>query len=569
MSETDKLEAEKPVIRRGYSGLLSIWLVPLVAVLVAGWLIIKAIDEKGPEISISLFSAKGMDAGKTPLKYKEVTIGIVDRIEFPDDDNGVNVIVAVQEDAKKYLTDTARFWVVAPAIGLEGVSGLETLLSGAYLEIDPGSGGDAETEFIGLETAPVITSTTAGREFLLRAKRLGNAKRGTPIIFRGIKVGKLLGHQLADDNKSVELFAFIEEPYDQLVLEGTRFWDAGGVNVSLTTSGIELGAESIQALLTGSIEFETPEVLNDTWAAEAGHEFNLYANRKSMEEAKFTERVRYILYFDGSVSGLEVGSSVEFKGMKIGTVKEITLEFQRDTGKYFLPVIVDIEPQRVRITEASDRVFSVLEAGKIRGEVVQTLVDKGLRARLKSTNFLTGQLVVDLELFPQKPARYVARNGSLPEIPTLPTELEEITTSLTRLVEKIEKLPIEKISTAFLNTAEGLEKIVQSGELQTTIKEYGKLATSARSVVENIDHNTLPAIGDTVVETRNALKRVDQTLQSATNLFQSADSILSDGSPIKYDLSVMMRELAAASRAVRNLAEFLERNPSSLIGGKK
>ncbi|MBL4906261.1 MAG: MCE family protein [Sneathiella sp.] len=364
MGEDNKLNAEQPVVRRGYSGLMSIWLVPLIAVLIAGWLIIKSVNEEGPEISISLFSAKGLDAGKTPLKYKDVTIGIVDRIEFPEDDKGINVIVSVQRDAEKYLTDTARFWVVAPAIGLEGVSGLETLLSGAYLEIDPGRGGERKTEFLGLETAPVITSTTAGKEFLLRANRLGNVKRGTPIIYKGIRVGKLLGHQLADDSQSVELFAFIEAPYDQLVQEGTRFWDAGGVNVSLSTSGIELGAESIQALLSGSIEFETPAVLRDTWVADAGYEFRLYSNRKSMEDAKFTERVSYILYFDGSVSGLEVGSSVEFKGMKIGTVKEITLEFQRETGKYFLPVVIDIEPQRVRIIESTIPFIPFSKKGK-------------------------------------------------------------------------------------------------------------------------------------------------------------------------------------------------------------
>lgn len=569
MSESDDVKAEMPVVKRGYAGLLSIWLVPLIAVLIAGWLIVKSVRDEGPEVSISLISAKGMEAGKTRLKYRDVVIGVVERIEIPEDNRGVNVIVSVQRDAEKYMTDTARFWVVAPAIGLQGISGLETLLSGSYLEIDPGKGGDSLRDFVGLDTAPVITSTTAGKEFLLRADRLGNAQRGTPIIYKGIVVGKLLGHKLAEDNASVEMFAFIEAPYDALIHEGTRFWDAGGVNVTLSTAGIEMGADSFQALLSGAVEFETPSVLKDTWIAEEGYEFKLFKNHKSMEDAKFTERLTYILYFDGSVSGLAVGSAVEFKGMKIGTVKEINLEFQQDSGKYFLPVIIDLEPQRVKVTEVSDTVFSVLEEGKIRGKVFQTLVDRGLRARLKSTNFLTGALVVDLDLFPDRPARYLSEGGEFPEIPTLPTELEEITTSLTRLVEKIEKMPIERIANAVLNTAEGLDRIFNSDELKVAIRGYSDLAVSAREMVESIDRRTLPAIDATAKDAQKALQRVDKTLLDASSMFNSADSILAEGSPIKYDLSIMMRELAAASRAVRSFAEYLERNPSSLLGGKK
>ncbi len=566
--QQEEIKGQKPAVKRGYAGLMSIWLVPLIAIAIAGWLIVKTLSEKGPEISISLPTARGMEAGKTPLKYRDVTIGIVDRIEIPDDEDEVRVIVSVQQFAEKYLTDTARFWVVSPAIGLEGISGLETLLSGAFLEIDPGSGGEDQFEFKGLDTAPVITSSTAGREFLLRSNRLGNSKRGTPVIYRGIRVGKILGHRLSDDRQSVELFTFVEAPYHELVQEGTRFWDAGGVNVSLSTAGIEVGAESVQALLSGAVEFETPEIFKNTFVAEEGREFALYQNRQAMEEAKFTERVRYILYFDGSVSGLEVGAAVEFKGMKIGTVRNITLEFHQESGDYFIPVLIDIEPQRVKIAGSDSRIFSVLEADKIRGRVLQLLIDRGLRARLKSSNFLTGQLIVDLDLFPDKPARYVGRHQGMTEIPTLPMELEEITTSLAALVEKIEHLPIERLSRSFVNTAEGIERIVTSGDLQSAISDYRDLAVSVKSMINTIDKKTLPSIGSTVKETRTALQRVDETLKSATNLFQSADALLKDGSPMKYDLSVMMRELAAASRAVRNLAEFLERNPSSLLSGK-
>ncbi|GLQ06592.1 PqiB family protein [Sneathiella chinensis] len=569
MSDETGVPVEKPVIRRGYGGLFSIWLVPVIAILVAGWLIFQNISEKGPEIRIFLPSAKGMEAGKTPLKYRDVVIGVLDRIEFPDDDNGVNLIVEINSSAEKYLTDTARFWVVAPAIGFEGVSGLETLLSGAYLEIDPGTGGKEKRDFVGLETPPVITSRTAGTEFTLLTPRLGTVKRGTPILYRGLVVGKILGYSLSGDKQAVELYAFVEKPFDALVHEATLFWNAGGVSVTLSPAGLEVGAESLQALIAGAVEFETPPFLTDTFRASENHQFQLHSNRSAMENARFTERVSYILYFDGSVSGLSVGADVEFKGMKVGTVKDIKLQINPDTGQYFLPVVIEIEPQRVQIAGEETRIDSVVEAGQRRARIISALIEKGLKARLKTANFLTGQLIVDLDLLPERPAQYVAEQSDMQEIPTVPAGMDEITTSLARLVEKIERLPVERVSKAVLNTAEGLERIVNSPDFAGSVTEIRETARSVRRLVDNIDRETLPAIGGAFEDTRKALQRADQTLQSAEQLFDNTNGMLADGSPLKYDLTVMMRELAAASRAVRNLADFLERNPSSLLGGKK
>jgi len=570
MTNKPDIQAHKPKIRQGYVGLMSIWLIPLIAIGIAGWLIFQSFLSKGPEISLLLPSAKGLEAGVTPLKYRDVTIGLVDRIEIPDDAEGIKVIVSVDQAAAKYLTDTARFWVVSPAISLEGVSGLETLLSGAYLEIDPGAGGgEPRQAFNGLATPPVITSKIPGLEYILRADKLGNVKRGTPILYKGLQVGKILGYLLSDDEQSVELVAFVQDPYTKLIQENTRFWDAGGVTVKVSTSGIEMGATSVATLLSGAIEFLPPLYAKNSALAKKGHEFKLFSSRTALDEAKYTERLPYILYFDGSVSGLSVGAAVEFKGIKIGTVREITLEIQEDTGNYFIPVLIDVEPQRLKVHKRSDALLKTKVGGRLRKNALNALIKKGLRARLKSANFLTGQLIVDLDLFPEKPARYVAVASEYQELPTLPTELEEITTSLTRLVEKIEKLPIDKLANSLIRTAEGLETIVNEGQLVETIGEYKSLAQSVRRTIDQVDKETLPRIAKTVDEGRSALRRVDETLKSATKLFETADATLSDGSPVKYELSVMMRELTAASRSVRNLADFLERNPNALLRGKK
>ncbi|MBE7637235.1 MCE family protein [Sneathiella sp. P13V-1] len=560
---------EQPVIKSGYAGLFAIWLIPLLALVIAGWLVFKSVYDKGPEISITLPSAKGMEAGKTPLKYRDVVIGVVDRIVIPDEQDQVDVIVSVNKESRKYLTDTARFWVVAPAIGLEGISGLDTLLSGSYLEIDPGAGGEAAYEFEGLENPPVISSTVPGREYLLRTGSLGNIQRGSPVIYRGLQVGKVLGHRLALNNQSIEIIAFVEDPYTNLVTTKTRFWDAGAVNVRVSTSGVDIGASSFSALLSGAIEFASLRSDGPAGIAESGQEFYLFTGRSAMEEARYTHRVPFVLYFDGSVSGLEVGAPVEFKGIQIGTVRDISLQLEHNSGEYAIPVVINIEPQRIRVKADPTLPNDPATSQNARRRALESLIKRGLRARLKSNNFLTGQLIVDLDLFPEREARYYAEGSDIPEIPTLPTELEEITTSLTKLIEKVEKMPIDRLSISLTETAEGLQEIITEGQITETIKEIRGVAKSVTSIIGKVDKETLPRINEAVDDGRKTLAEIDKTLNNASTLFKTADNTLADGSPLKYDLSIMLRELAAASRSVRNLAEFLERNPSSLLSGKK
>lgn len=569
MTEESNLDVPQAKIRRGYGSLLSIWLVPIIALGVAAFLIGKTVVEQGTEITVIFENAEGMTPGKTNLKFKDVNIGSLKRIDILDDERGVSVVIDVNREADKYLTDTARFWVVSPSIGLQGITGLETILSGSFIEIDPGKGGERKKEFVGLTTPPVITSTEKGTEYVLSTKSLGNIGRGTPVVYKGLKVGTVLGYRLAKDNQSIDVYTFVKAPFDALVLEGTNFWNAGGVNISVSTSGIEVGAESLQSLLTGAVEFDTQSIYKNTWKAESGHKFELYKNLKAKEDAKYTEKADYVLYFAGSVSGLAVGAPVEFRGIRIGTVKEITLEIDEENKKYHIPVLIEIEPQRITITDAGKRLLSVVEAGNLRKKIIENLIRRGLKGKLKSANFLTGQLIVDLVLKPDTKAVFLATSDRYPEIPTMPADIEKITTSVAQLVEKFSKLPIEELGQKLTDTVGGIDKFINSGELQATIAEYRKLAVTVRKVAESVDEKTLPQIGMTLDETQNAIKKIDATLVAAEKMFSSANSLIADGSPFKYDLTVMLQELSAASRAVRGLAEFLERNPSALISGKR
>ncbi|MCF8468048.1 MAG: MlaD family protein [Sneathiella sp.] len=569
MTDNNDLEAPQAKVRRGYASLMSIWIVPLIALGVAVYLIVRTIAGQGEEVTILFENAEGMVPGKTQLKYKSVDIGVLTRVDILDKDKGVNLVVDVKREADKYLTDTARFWIVSPAIGFQGISGLQTLLSGSFIEIDPGEGGKDQTEFVGLKTPPVITSNDKGTEYILKTQKLRNINRGTPVMYKGLEVGSVLGYRLADDSKAVEVYTFVKAPFDALVLEGSNFWNAGGINVSVSTSGVEVGAESLQALVTGAVEFATPEIYQNTFKAEKKHEFKLYDNERAKDEARYTEKVVYVLYFDGSVSGLSLGANVEFKGIKVGTVRDINLEIDEENQKYYIPVLIDIEPQRISIADDGKNIRSLIETRELRRKIIKDLITRGLKGKLKSSNFLTGQLIVDLDLIPDKKAVFVAKSSRYPEIPTVPTDLEEITSSVSQLMAKLDKLPIDRLGKGLANTVEGFDKFINSGELQTTIAEYRKLAVSIRVVAENIDRKTLPGIDATMDSTRDAVKKIDATLAAAQSMFNSINGMIADGSPFKYDLTNMLQELAAASRAVRGLADFLERNPSSLISGKR
>ncbi|RED48099.1 intermembrane transport protein PqiB [Aestuariispira insulae] len=557
------------VIRRGLASLFSIWLVPIIALAIAGWLAVQAIRDQGPTITIQFETAEGIEAGKTKVKYKDVIVGTVEAIQLNPDLSGVKLTVGMSAGSESYLSENSKFWVVRPRVTLKGISGLDTIVSGAFIEIDPGQPGASTSEFTGLEEPPQLTSSAEGREFILASRKLGSYSVGSPVYYRGFEAGEILGYSLSDDKQSITTRIFIKAPYDALVTVSSRFWDSSGINLSLTAEGMKLNASSLQSLVLGGIEFSTPVSLEDAAPAPDGHQFTLFGSEEDIEEAQYTEKQSFILYFEGSVRGLNVGAPVEFKGIRVGTVTDINLEIDRSTGDFFIPVLIQLEPQRIRFVDSSADVPSM--TGGLKQQI-----EHGMRAQLKTGSFLTGQLFVDLVMEPDKPANYSKRNRyGFPEIPTIPTSLEEITTSITQLVEKIERLPIDQLSNSMLRTAEGVEQLVTSDDIQETVRtlnatllEYRTLAENAQDLTQNLDQTVIPEAAGALADARATLAQTEKTIQSAQLMFGAANSMLADGSPLRYDLENMLRELSASARSIRNLSAYLERNPSALITGK-
>ena len=330
---------EAVVSKRKYQ-ISIVWFVPLIALLIGGWLVYKALSEKGPTVTISFKSAEGLEAGKTKIKYKNVELGQVAEIRLTPNLSEVLVTAELVKEAEDFLSANTRFWVVRARVAAGQVSGLGTLFSGAYIGLDPGKPGLPASQYVGLETPPVVTTDLPGRHFRLYAKRLGSLDIGAPVYYRQIKVGQVVSYKLDEDGGAVTVRVFINDPIDKLVYKNTRFWNASGLDFAIDANGIRVNTESMVTIMVGGIAFTTPDNLEPGGPADDGETFKLYESRERIFDKTYTEKTRWILHFQGSVRGLTVGSPVEFRGIRVGQVLDINMEYNAEKGEFLIPVLI-------------------------------------------------------------------------------------------------------------------------------------------------------------------------------------------------------------------------------------
>jgi paraquat-inducible protein B len=512
-----------------------VWLVPIVAALAGGWLAVQSILNTGPTITITFESANGIEAGKTQIKYKEVQIGLVTAMSLTPDRKRVLVTAQMNKQAEPFLVEDAKFWVVSPRVSISAVSGLSTLFSGVYIGMEVGKSETRHTAFIGLEVPPVLTSDQPGRHFVLKSESLGSVDVGSPIYFRQVQVGQVVAQELNKDGSGVSIQIFINAPYDKFVKSRTRFWPASGIDVTLSASGIQVNTESLVALLVGGLAFRTPPDALDTPEADANTVFNLFPDRTAAFQQPDTIVQKYRLVFRESVRGLSVGAPVDFRGINIGEVKSIGIDFDRKNQQVLIVVDVDIYPERMR-----SRVAQGATDARERGiKLVEILVNRGLRAQLRTGNLLTGQLYVALDFFPGS-AKVTLDTTKLPiEVPTIQSPMTELQTSLAGILKKIDDLPLNEL-------AAELRKAVQS--LDKTLQSVDKLA-------QRLDTEIAPEARTALIEARKTMTEANQMLSSE--------------SPVRQELQDMLREITRAAESVRALADLLDRQPEALIRGKK
>lgn len=529
--DLDPLDSSLEPAVRTRRRLPAVWLIPLVATLIGIWLAFNAYVDKGPTITITFQNADGLEAGRTKIKCKEVEIGKVKSIRLSRDRQRVEVLAEMTRDAAELLTVNSRFWIVRARVSTSGVSGLGTLLSGVYISMDPGDPGKSSRAFSGLESPPLLTGQQEGRVFTLRAEKLGSMSVGSQVSFRQIPVGEVTAFHLDKEGRSVTIKVFIRAPYDQLVHKDTRFWNVGGVDVTFDANGVRMSTDSMLDLLLGGVAFENPASLEAMEPVPADHVFALYASHERIYEKVYLDRYYYVLDFNESVRGLTRGAPVEFRGIKVGQVEDLKLEFHAGTQEMHVPVLIALEPGRLSILGANER--TAIDA------VLQNLIARGLRAQLKMGSLLTGSLFVDLDFYPQAPPRSLAQYGKYRQIPAIPTTMGAVVSNLTKFLDRLQKLPLEDISE----------------ELKLSIPAMREALQRSTALMTRLDKETAP--------------QAQATLAQAQATLAALEAMLRSDAPLQQDLRGALEEFSKASRALRDLADTLERNPEAVIFGKE
>jgi paraquat-inducible protein B len=534
-----------------------VWLVPLVTALIAGWLAWDTFSKRGPTITVSFDTAEGLQAGQSQLKFRDVTMGTVQSIKVAPDLSKVLVKIETVREAAPLLTDKTIFWVVKPQLFAGNVQGLDTLLSGSYVGMLPSTAeGKAQREFVGKEDPPILQTATPGTTFQLHTKRLGSLSLGSPIFFRDLAVGTVLGWDQSNLNAGVTVSAFVRAPFDRYVHEDSLFWNASGLSLKFQSGGVRVQVESMKALLLGGIAFDTP-VDSKTPVAKADQRFPLYANADAATSAGFGRHMEFVSYFTGSVAGLDPGAEVTFHGIKIGEVTDVGLVFDPKSDRIRVPVHFRVEALRI----ANVAPMQGIPPGVIAGEMVR----RGLRATLQTPNLLTGSKVVALVLMPEAPKAEMTRDG---EAFVLPSDegggFDSITRGASELLSKINRIDFDAIGANIASASKGLDTVINGPELKQTLASLNSTMADIKDIAHKLDKDAGPALKrlpEISVQLQESLTRISR-------LAGSLNTGYGDDSRFYRDMNRLMVQLNDTARSLRTLTDLLSRNPEALIQGR-
>ncbi len=553
----------RPVIVRANRLRFSlVWIVPLVALLVGGGLVLRALLQTGPLITLSFRSAEGLEPGRTEVRYKEVVVGRVTQVGFSPDRARVVATVRLNKSAAGLAVADSQFWVVRPRISTAGVSGLSTLFSGAYIDTDAGESDQDKVHFAGLEAPPFVLRGEPGRRFVLDASDLGSLEVGSPVYYRRTRVGRVVGYALDAQRDGLDVQVLIEAPNDGLVTTQTRFWNAGGVDLSVSASGLSINTESIAALVAGGIAFGSAPGSSKAPPAPAGQRFVLYGDRKAALAPPDGPAQRIRMRFATGFRGLSTGASVELLGLEIGTVRSTAMEYDPRTQAFVLQVLADIYPARLGDAR---RAFMAPPAGAAPSDAlfIQRLVERGLRAQIKSGNLLTGQPRVALELQARVPKATLDAASPVLLIPTLGAGSGDLQQQTSEILERIASIRFEQIGADLERTLKNTG--ASSAALPDTLKNTNaaiavlqQTLASANTAVQQLS----PQAQQALVETQGALKSLRVTLDGVDRNIAQPDA------PLQRDASRALSELQRAARALRVLGDYLQQHPETLLRGK-
>ena len=521
-----------------------VWVVPAIALLLGAWLLYRNFAVRGPVADVRFDTADGIFAGKTDVRCRSVRVGVVRTVKLADDLRSVLTKLEFDPDAECLLRAGTRFWVVKPRLSATEFSGVGTLITGSYIELDPGPReGEAQTTFKGLETPSASNRSVPGRRLLLSAGDAGSLAVGSPVYYRGFEVGRIEGSSLDKDGLKVMYDAFISDEYSNLVTANTRFWNTSGIDLSAGMDGVKLRTPSFQAMVSGGVSFGLTEGSEPGKIVADRTVFTLYRDEDAARHAVFNPTVKFLLLFDQTVRGLSERSTVEFRGIKIGKVTDISFDLRPVAGDMRIPVLVEIDPSLMRPRMTRDLTTNA-------ADFIKEAVAKGLRAALKTGSLLTGEMFVDLDYYYDAAPAELGKVGEFTTIPTVSSSFAQLEGKLTAILDKIQALPIDKIMADI--AAAAAEAKVTIANSRTTLIEIEATAAAARKMLDDPDFRKLPA------DMRRTLAELQKSVASAGP----------DGA-VQGDLLRTLDELRASLRSLKALSTTIDEKPNSLLFGRE
>ncbi len=537
MSDLPPSKEPAAAVRRSRISL--IWLIPLVAAVIAAWLGWRTVSQQGSVVTLSFRGADGLTAGQTRVRHKAVELGEVETIRLSEDMSHVIVTVRMRREAEPYLTEKARFWVVRPRLSSGSLAGIETLVSGSYIEMDPGGrDGERRLEFTGLEQPPGVRTGEPGRTFTVKAQRIGSLGPGAPVFYRDITVGEVLGYDIGDGTGPVDVQLFIRAPYDGFVRHGTHFWNASGLSVQIGGEGVHVEVASLQAVLSGGVAFDSPRRSRpDAAEAEAGTEFPLYNSFGEAQASGYSTKLSFVTYFESSVRGLSRGAPVEFFGIQVGTVSNVALELNPATGDARVRVQLEVQPERIMDQDAA-KADDALEG-------TRRLVQRGMRAQLQTASYLTGQRVVALDFVANpRPADVVVEGDSI-VLPSQGGGLDNILVAVNDIAGKLDRLPLDQIGQ----------------NLNGALRSASGAMASVQDLMKKADAGLTP----TLRRLPEITAGLQETVARAGRTVGSIETSYGNNSQFQRELERAMTQVGDTARSIRLLADFLDRHPEALV----
>jgi paraquat-inducible protein B len=535
--------AATPEIRRAQRWNV-VWVVPLVALLLGAWMLYRNLSTQGPIARVRFDTADGIFAGRTEVRCRSVRVGVVRDVKLARDLASVLIYLELDPDSKDLLRRGTRFWVVKPRLSATEFSGVGTLITGAYIELDPGpAGGEKHSLFRGRETPPATNSSVPGRRVLLSADEAGSLTIGAPVFHRGFEVGRIEGRSLTADGLKVTYNAFINADHVDLVTANTRFWNTSGIDISAGANGFKVRTPSLQALVSGGVSFGVTVGDDRGELAPDGAEFTLYRDEDAARKASFNPSLKFLLLFDQTVRGLSESAPVEFRGITIGRVADISFDLVPSIGDPRVPVLIEIDPSLMRPEIA--RQMTTPDS-----DFIREAVDNGLRGALKMGSLITGALYVDLDYYPEAATAAIGRSDDLVTLPTVSSGLAQLEGKITAILDKIQSMPIEQTMDDI--AAAAAEAKVTIAESRNTLAEIQATAAAVRETLENPEFRELPA----------------ELRKSIASLEKSIASVGPDGA-VQGDLLRTLDELRASLRSLKAVTTTIDEKPNSLLFGRE